>query len=256
MNIPSITGKHVMAFDLDGTLAESKSPMDSEMAEIFAKILSRMKIAIISGGAYEQFERQLLALKCTDDQLRNLFFFPTTGTRCYRYTDQWDQVYVDEMTVEERQKIREAFEQVFRDIDYHHPATLYGDVIEDRGTQVSFSALGQRAPLELKNQWRDTQDVRPDIAAALQKYLPEFEVRIAGVTTIDVTRKGIDKAYGMRKMEELFACSVAEMVFVGDSLFEGGNDHAVLKTGIEAVSVANPEETKTILRQWLREMGA
>ncbi len=254
MNIPSIIGKRVIVFDLDGTVTESKSPMHGEMAELFARILSRMKIAIISGGAYGQFERQLPALTCTDEQLRNLFFFPTTGTRCYRYTDRWEQVYVDEMTVEERQKIRLAFDRAFADIGYHHPETLYGEVVEDRGTQMSFSALGQQAPLELKNQWRDTQDARPAIVAALQKHLPEFEVRIAGVTTIDVTRKGIDKAYGMRKMEELFACSVADMVFVGDSLFEGGNDHAVLKTGIEAVAVANPEETKIILREWLKEM--
>ncbi len=249
-----ILTKKLIAFDLDGTVTESKSPMDAEMADLFARLLLKVKIAIISGGAFEQFERQLPALTCSDEQLRNLFFFPTTGTRFYQFTDSWQQVYADEMTVEERQKIKDAFEQAFLDIDYHHPATLYGEVVEDRGTQVTFSACGQQAPLEVKKLWKETQDRRPEIAKALEKYLPDFEVKIPGVTSIDVTRKGIDKAYGIHKIEELLGISVPEMVFVGDALYEGGNDHAVIKTGIDTVAVANPEETKVFLRTWLAEL--
>ncbi|MEK9155136.1 MAG: HAD-IIB family hydrolase, partial [Patescibacteria group bacterium] len=248
--------KKLIAFDLDGTVTESKSPMDAEMADIFGKILSRMKIAIISGGAYEQFERQLPALQCSVEQLQNLFFFPTPGTRFYRYTDKWEQIYADEMTVEERQKIKESFEKAFIDIGYEHPAQLYGEVVEDRGTQVTFSACGQQAPLEVKKAWKETQDRRPEIAKAVEKDLPAFEVKIPGVTSIDVTRKGIDKAYGIHKIEELLHVTVPEMVFVGDALYEGGNDHAVIRTGVETVAVANPTETKAVLRQWLTEMGA
>ncbi len=251
----SILGKKLVAFDLDGTLTESKSAMDEEMAGILARLLDRVSVAIISGGAFEQFERQLPALRCTDEQLKRLYFFPTTGTRFYCYDAGWYQVYADEMTVEERTKIMQAFEHAFQDIGYHHPETLYGEVIEDRGTQVTFSALGQQAPLELKKQWKETQDRRPEIAAALAVYLPDFEIKIPGVTSIDVTRKGIDKAYGVRKIEEHLGITVPEMVFVGDALYEGGNDHAVLKTGIDAVAVANPGETKALLRGWLDEFS-
>lgn len=249
-----ILTKKLIAFDLDGTITESKSPMDAEMAALFCRILDRMSIAVITGGGYERFELQFQALQCTNEQRRRLFFFPTTGTRFYRFTDSWQQVYADEMTLEERQKIKDAFEKVFLDIDYHHPATLYGEVVEDRGTQVTFSACGQEAPLEVKKLWKETQDRRPEIAKALEKYLPDFEVKIPGVTSIDVTRKGIDKAYGIQKIEELLGISVSEMVFVGDALYEGGNDHAVIRTGVDTVAVANPEETKVILRAWLAEL--
>lgn len=257
MNIPSIIGKKLIAFDLDGTVTESKSPMDQEMSEIFGRLLLRMKIAIISGGAFEQFERQLPALQCSAEQLQNLFFFPTTGTRFYKYTDKWEQVYADEMTLEERKKIIEAFEKAFKDVGYEHPVTIYGELIEDRGTQVTFSACGQQAPLEVKKAWKgSTQDRRVEIVKALEVYLPEFEIKIPGYSSIDVTRKGIDKAYGIQKIEELIGVSIPEMIFVGDALYEGGNDHAVIRTGIDTVAVADPSETKVVLLQWLKEMGA
>lgn len=253
-NHVSILGKKFIVFDLDGTITESKSPMDAEMADLFERLLRHLQIAIISGGAFEQFERQLPALHCSEEQLKRLFFFPTTGTRFFRYTDRWEQVYADEMKPEDRQKIKAAFERAFDDIGYRHPDVLYGEVVEDRGTQVTFSALGQQAPLEAKKLWKETQDRRPEIVAALVKYLPEFEVRIPGLTSIDVTRKGIDKAYGIGKIEELLGATVAEMVFVGDALYEGGNDHAVIRTGVETVAVANPSETKVLLRDWLNEL--
>ena len=256
MDLPSIAGKKIIVFDLDGTITPSKMPMDEEMAELFRKILDRMSIAVITGGGYERFEAQFQALKCTPDQLSRLFFFPTTGTRFYRSIDgKWTQVYADEMTLEERQKIKDAFTQAYKDIDYHDPEVLYGEVVEDRGTQVTFSACGQQAPLEVKEAFKATYDDRRlALAEAVRKYLPDFEVKVPGVTSIDVTRKGIDKGYGIEMIEKHLGIAVSEMVFVGDALYEGGNDQPVIRTGVETVSVKDPEETKAVLRQWITQV--
>jgi HAD superfamily hydrolase (TIGR01484 family) len=257
MPLPSITGKKIIVFDLDGTITPSKSPMDEEMASLFSRILDRMMIAVITGGGYERFEAQFQALNCTPEQRRRLFFFPTTGTRFYKYTDAWELVYADEMSIEERQRIKDAFEQAYIDIDYHHPEKVYGEIVEDRGTQVTFSACGQDAPLEVKMAFKEAHDDRRlALADAVRKYLPNFEVKVPGVTSIDITRKGIDKGYGIEKIEEHLGIPVSGMVFVGDALYEGGNDHPVIRTGVETVSVRDPEETKAALKQWLAEMGA
>lgn len=253
----SIAGKNLIAFDLDGTLTESKQPMDAEMAALLGQLLDRWKVAIISGGAFPQFERQLPALNCSPAQLARLFFFPTTGTRFFRHADgEWMQMYADELTDDERNRIKTAFVKAYADCDYHDPETVYGEVIEDRGTQITFSALGQEAPLELKKQWKATQDRRPEIVHALEKYLPDFEIKMPGVTSIDVTRKGIDKAYGIAKIEEHLGIRPAEIVFVGDALYEGGNDHAVIRTGVATVPVTGPSETKRVLREWIAEFDA
>ena len=257
MTLPSISGKKIIVFDLDGTITPSKSPMDEEMASLFSRILDRVMIAVITGGGFERFEAQFQALQCSVEQRQKLFFFPTTGTRFYKFTNTWEQVYADEMSIEERQKITEAFEQAYKDIDYHHPEKVYGEVVEDRGTQMTFSACGQDAPLEVKLAFKEAyNDRRLALADAVRKYLPNFEVNVPGVTSIDVTRKGIDKGYGIKKMEEHLGIPVSEMVFIGDALYEGGNDHPVIRTGIETVAVKDPEETKVVLRQWLTEMGA
>lgn len=259
MDVPSILGKKMITFDLDGTLTESKSPMDAEMADLLGRLLLKLKISIISGGAFEQFERQMPALKCSDEQLKNLFFFPTTGTRFYRYADGWTQVYAEEFTDDEKKKIWDAFEKAYAETGYHDPEVVYGDVVEDRGSQFTFSVLGQKAPLELKlalkKSWETARDPRTDLAASLQRHLPEFDVKIPGVTSIDITRKGIDKAYGIGKIEEILGVTAKEMIFVGDALYEGGNDYAVIRTGVETVAVKNQSETKVVLKQWLAELG-
>src|SRR3989338_465978 len=222
-----IQKKKMAVFDLDGTLTETKSAMDSEMAEYLCRLLGQKKVAVISGGALGQFEKQLLtALNCPLELLANLFLFPTSGTRFYRYKqDKWVEVYADMMTSQERQKIKDAFKKAFLRIGYVHPEKVYGEIIEDRGTQVTFSALGQdivdvlgAEGVRLKHEFRAGHDKElRELTAAMIRLLPDFEVRLAGVTSIDVTRKGIDKAYGITQIEKLLGISRAEMVFVGDA---------------------------------------
>lgn len=257
MSIPSIIGKKIMVFDLDGTITPSKSSMDTEMASLFSKVLDHMMIAVITGGGFERFAAQFQELQCPDEKMRRFSFFPTSGTRYYRYTTEWEQVYADEMTIEERQKIRDAFEKAYVDIDYCHPEVVYGEILEDRGTQMTFSACGQDAPLEVKMAFKAAHnDRRLALADAVRKYLPDFEVNVPGVTSIDVTRKGIDKAYGIAKIQEHLGIAIDEMVFVGDALYEGGNDYPVIRTGIDTVAVKEPEETKAVIREWLKELSA
>jgi phosphomannomutase len=53
--------KGLIIFDLDGTLAESKLPLDAEMAALLARLLEVVKVAVISGGAWAQYEKQVLS---------------------------------------------------------------------------------------------------------------------------------------------------------------------------------------------------
>ena len=51
--------KWLIAFDLDGTLAESKRPLSEDMAAILARLLAITDVAVISGGDWPQFEKQI-----------------------------------------------------------------------------------------------------------------------------------------------------------------------------------------------------
>jgi len=240
-------------------LAPSKSDIDAEMALLIKKLLEKKLVAVIGGGKYELFQKQFLAnLRAPEKLLKNLFLFPTSATSFYRYAKgKWREIYAEKLSGEEKSKIFEAFEKTFRKLNYSHPPKIYGELIEDRGTQVTFSALGQKAPLYLKEKWKKEHTAdKLKIAQTLQKYLPTLEVGAAGYTSIDVTRKGIDKEYGIRQIKKHLGITFGEMLFVGDALFPGGNDSAALRTGVDCFEVSGPEDTKKLIKNLLNEKVA
>lgn len=252
--VHTIQEKHknrkLIVFDLDGTLAESKMDIDQEMALLLRKLLEKKKVAVIGGGKYELFQSQLLArLNAPEALLKNLFLFPTTSTAFYRYrNNSWWRVYYHEISVKDRRRIIKTIRETLEELNYKQPPKIYGDLIEDRGTQVTFSALGQKAPVHLKEKWKkENTALKLKIAKSLQKKLPDLEVRAAGYTSIDVTQKGIDKAYGLRQIKKHLGIPFSEMLFVGDALFPGGNDYATLKTGVDCIAVAGPEDAKKLI---------
>lgn len=261
-NLKKLKPKKLIVFDLDGTLAESKTPMDKEMAELVKKLLQNHKVAVIGGGKYELFKWQFVNhLKGTGKLLENLFLFPTSGNAFYRYKSGWKKVYSHNLSAKEKKQIREAFDLVLKEINYKHPKKIYGEILEDRVSQMSFSPLGQdiatvlgRKGVQKKEEWKKKYDhIRLDIAKRLAKHLPNLEVRVGGITTIDITMKGIDKAYGVRQMEKHLKIKVRDMFFIGDAIFPGGNDYSVLKTGIDYKKIESPEDTKKIIRGILKQ---
>ncbi len=238
----------LIVFDLDNTLTGSKVPMDREMAILFTQLLDLNKVAVISGGNFEEFDTDLLSPLPKDARFSNLFIFPTDGTAYYKWNNGWKLVYIEKLSNSEKNKIKNAFNEALQEINFH-PESLAGELIEDRESSIVFSALGQKAALEDKKKWDPDQKIRFRIKEILDKKIPEFEVNVAGTTSIDVTAKGLDKSYGIKKMIEYIKVPVEKMIFIGDALFPGGNDNDVLKTGIKAVAVTGPEDTKKIIKE-------
>jgi phosphomannomutase len=239
--------KRLIVFDLDGTLAETKSSLDSEMSELLHDLLAVVKVAVISGGGWPQFEKQLLSNLPRDERLENLSLLPTCGTKFFRYAGDWEKIYSEDLTAEEKEKIISSLEKAVAIADFK-VEKFWGEVIEDRGSQITFSAMGQQAPLEEKNKWDPDFTKRKKIMEILDRFIPEFSVRMGGATSIDVTKPGIDKAYGIRKLRDLLGISIEEMIFIGDALFVGGNDYPALQAGVVSIPVRGPSETKPVTR--------
>ncbi|MDE1762559.1 MAG: HAD-IIB family hydrolase [Candidatus Micrarchaeota archaeon] len=242
--------KRIVIADLDGTLAPSKSKMDPEMSKLIIDLLEYKDFAVISGGRFEQFEKQFVSgLEKSPKRFSRLYLLPTCATAFYRFeSGEWRKVYSEDLQKDEKSRIINAFGVALKQAGYSKPEKIYGDILEDRGTQITFSANGQQAPLEVKTAWDPTAEKRLRIKACLDKLIPEFEVRIGGTNSIDVTKKGIDKAYGIRKIEGYFGYKISEMLFLGDALFEGGNDYPVKTAGVDCIQVSGPEDTKKVLK--------
>jgi len=238
--------KKLIIFDLDGTLAKSKSPIDKEMATLFRNLLNVVKVAIISGGDWPQFQKQVLANLPKNTLLEKLTILPTCGTKFYQYKDDWNELYEENFTEEEKKKILDSLHKAIAEADLDIKKT-WGDQIEDRGSQINFSALGQEAPLEAKKDWDNDFEKRKKIVNRLKEPLKGFSIGMGGTTSIDIVKPGIDKAYGIQKLKENLSIKIEEMLFIGDALFEGGNDYPARKTGVDCIQVRDSEETKRII---------
>jgi HAD superfamily hydrolase (TIGR01484 family) len=238
--------KKLIVFDLDGTLAESKASIDPEMATLLDQLLRIVQVSVISGGAWSQFEKQVLAHLSCDERLKNLSLLPTCGTRFYQYGSDWKLLYAEDFTDAEKKKIVASLEQATEAPDLK-PAQTWGELIQDRGSQITYSGLGQQAPLDEKKKWDPDFAKRKKIKARLDQLIPEFSVRLGGATSIDVTQQGIDKAYGIRKLRDVLDISIREMIFIGDAVFPGGNDYPAKETGAWSIEVKDPHETKRVI---------
>jgi phosphomannomutase len=237
--------KKLIVYDLDGTLAESKSSLDTEMSALLHDLLGVVKVAVISGGDWPQFQKQLLSNLPQDDRLVNLSLLPTCGTKFYHYAREWKKVYEEDFAPTEKEKIVSSLTKALSAAGFK-VEKIWGKEIEDRGSQITFSALGQQAPLAEKEKWDPDFAKRKKIKAILDTFIPEFSVRLGGATSIDVTKPGIDKAYGIRKLRDFLGISIKEMIFIGDALFVGGNDYPAEEAGVVSIPVRGPNETKRV----------
>jgi len=239
----------LVAFDLDDTLAPSKSPIDPRMAELLVRLLGVAQVCVISGGQFAQFTMQVIdnLTEVDSKALTRLHLMPTCGTQYYRYEDgAWTQVYAENLTADQKQRALAAVEETAKSLGYWESET-WGPILEDRGSQITFSALGQAAPVAAKTQWDVDGAKKTALREAVQALLPDLEVRSGGSTSVDITRRGIDKAYGMKRLAELTGVSLDDMLFVGDRLDENGNDYPVKALGVDCVAVEGWEDTASFL---------
>lgn len=247
-----VSAARLVAFDLDDTLAPSKTAIDPRMGILLVELLGEVEVCVISGGQFGQFESQLIAnLPVAPEALSRMHLMPTCGTQYYLHDGSgWRQQYAENLTDEQKAAALAAVELEAKRLGYWESDT-WGDILEDRGSQITFSALGQSAPVAAKKAWDPTGEKKNALRAAVQQRLPELEVRSGGSTSVDITRRGIDKAYGMSRLAELTGIPFEEMLFVGDRLDPDGNDFPVVALGIPTRAVEGWEDTADVVEQFL-----
>lgn len=239
-------------FDLDDTLAESFQPPTRAMIDRLLKLLEHMPVAILSAAGYPRIEAQFLDFLAISPHINRFFVFPNSASQCYvREETGWRLEYSLSLTLEERTAIKTAIEESIAETGVIEPHPKYSPEIIDRDAQVALTAIGLYASEEDKVAWDPDQSKRKHLMSALQTRIPNFEIRIGGKTTIDITHKGINKAYGVTWLSKRLGYKPEEMLYVGDAFYEGGNDAVVIPTGIETRSVSGPAETAIIIDELL-----
>jgi phosphomannomutase len=246
--VPDITPR-LVAFDLDDTLAPSKTAIDPRIGELLIALAERVEVAIISGGQLAQFRTQVVERlpAASADLLSHVHLLPTCGTQYYLLTPAGiETVYAHSLTDDEKSRAVAAVEEEAKRLGLWASET-WGDILEDRGSQITFSALGQKAPLDAKKAWDPTGEKKNTLREAVAARIPDLEVRSGGSTSIDITHRGIDKAYGMNQLADATGIPLDDMLFIGDRLDPDGNDYPVLAMGVECHAVEGWEDTAEYL---------
>ena len=220
------------------------------MDAALCSLLDHVDVCIISGGQMGQFTAQVLDnLHASDAQLARLHLMPTCGTRYYRYDNgAWVERYAHDLDPDLAARAVSSLERHARELGLWEE-NPWGQIIENRGSQITFSALGQEAPLEAKRAWDPDGTKKAALRDAVAPDVPELDVRGGGSTSVDITTRGIDKAYGMGKLVEETGIAASEMLFVGDRLDPEGNDYPVKAAGYATRAVSGWEECVSVIEE-------
>lgn len=252
MKRPTEAKKTLLAFDIDHTLSLSKQPIPEEVAELLTQILERFQVCIISGRSYNQFLEQVIGElpNPSPELLENLHLFPAQGTQYYRFSEGWKQVYVFELREEQVSTIFTVVEMAAKELGYWREANpeTNDKILENRLSQVTFAGIDTGAPIEAKRAWDPDCKKRKELIARCKELAPEFEYKIGGNTSIDITQTGLDKGFGMKKLMEFLEMPKEEILYFGDMTEPGGNDYPVVQLGIDVIAVREYDDTVFALK--------
>lgn len=236
-------------FDLDDTLAESFQKPEARVMEKLYRLADSTPVAIMSGATFARLERDVM--NHVPEHLRIPFYvFSDNGSRADEWIDgRWEKKYGMPLGEDEREFLRITITEAVEELDLFDGEKEFR--IVDRGTSVSFVALAPEVSRAEKEAWDPEFVKRPKLAMLLREKAPAYDVLIAGRTTIDIVRKGISKAYGVEWFSNELNIPAAEMLFIGDAFYEGGNDASVIPTGIQTYATSGPEETEKLIDKLL-----
>lgn len=245
--------KKMLIFDMDNTLCDSCQPISDEMKNLLEKLSNHYIITVIGGSTYEEICKQVIErLTCN-----SAYVLSNSGTMCAHICNGVaNRLFENSLSKGEKQKIISVLDQLIKKYDIK-TLTTRDDQLRDRGSQITLSAIGRNAPSELKKEFDPLATKRKEWVGYLKELLPEYEITIGGTTSIDITKKGNNKGDGIRKFVNIIGnqrnLRLDDVLFVGDGLFEGGNDFSVMSV-VDCIPVKNPNDTSLLVKKVVQHL--
>jgi phosphomannomutase len=223
-------------FDLDNTLTRSRSPITKEMTVLLKKLSTKHQVLVVSGAEAKQIETQL-----GKNMTGRYWSMGQNGNRCINKSGKL--IWENQMN----------WMQKFEVLDYAHtivakklfPQKNIHDLISDRGCQVSYSLIGHNQKIDVKEKFDPTQQKRFPFKSRT------VDVKIGGTTCLDFFIKGKTKGTNVGLLCEEMNWKKKDCLYIGDALFENGNDETVIGV-IPTRAVRDPKETEDVIREILK----
>ena len=242
----NIKHKKIIICDVDETICETCQVVSDEMAnQINIMIKSGYEFAFISGTKVTDLQK-MLSSKIKERH----HILATTGTNyTYMENNMGSCVYNLKFKDEEKQEIIQALNNTIEHFNIVS-MTTHEDQLQDRDSQITLSAIGRNAPIELKKAYDPDGEIRQTWKKFLKDHLDQtkYDIKIGGTTSLDVTKKGLDKEWGIKEFCQNKRLKLNQVLFFGDKIYPGGNDFPATKI-VDCVSVKNPDETLKKLKE-------
>ncbi|HWP61785.1 MAG TPA: HAD-IIB family hydrolase [Candidatus Paceibacterota bacterium] len=240
-------------FDLDDTLALTFESPSVQMIDKLIEVLALMPLAIITGRDFPWMARDFLPQITQRGRSEGLYVFPEGAAQGLQwYGAKWQELYGESLSEEDRERIKKAILESVEETGILKDMPVFGERFVQKRAMVAFAALGYDVPADLKYSWDPGNLRRSKLRDAIAAKLPEFDVLMGGATSTDVTKKGVNKSYGVNWLSKHLNIPASEMLYVGDALFPGGNDFVVIETGIQTRITKGPAETLGIIDELLK----
>lgn len=226
--------KHLF-FDMDQTVAPARQPILPEMYKLLDALPHT--IVIVSGQEVDKILWQ-------SDNLPAY----TLGQNGNHATDiennlLWN-IPLDEA---HRSEIMAHIDALIEKLD--HDLNHDWTPIEDRGAQITFSPIGNTAPVDIKKAYDPDRKKREALMSEVPFESEELVVKIGGSTSLDYIHKDRHKGTNVQKLIDLMDWNKDECIYFGDGLYPGGNDEAVIGV-IETVPVKDHIDTYNKIKKY------
>ena len=199
-------------FDMDQTLTRSKSEIEPAHFELLNELSKRAPVIVVSGAVKNRIEAQI-GLVSAWSLAQNGNHAITPGRSVF-----WEKM----LNKQDELEIHEHINKIARTFGYE----VNTDTLQDRGCQVSFSFVGHNADLAIKEQFDPGRTKRKMILDVVPFENERLTVKIGGTTCLDYTLKNGTKGANVKDFIERMGFK--NPIYVGDALFEGGNDSSVV----------------------------
>ena len=219
--------KHLF-FDLDKTIAPSREPILPEMYDLLTSL--PQDIVIVSGQDTEKIFWQSNELPATR--------LGQNGN--HAVSIEHEELWYTPLTEQERSEILEHIEKLSKLLDTT-PNPEYVP-IEDRGAQITFSPIGNAAPVELKRTYDPAAKKRQALLDAAPFESENLTIKIGGSTSFDYIHKDRHKGNNVKRLIKHNQWDAEACIYFGDGLHPGGNDEAVIGV-IDTIAVEDHNDT-------------